>query len=1162
MANPTVSADCTVTDGATVFSSYGGVDVTEGNTIQLALASTTEVNRWSIDLIAATDGTPVPLGSWTPPTTVGGVAQFTAPTLGDGGVPEAGVMMVFRSIVNDGMAVSDITVYVVRADDVLETWQASTAYNTLGTKVKPTSSNANGHFYVLIATGTSAATEPAWSAEVEAGVRDGANAIWQEAGTLRNLSLAQERGLALGGPLGSVNVQRYGGGQMIVDGVLTVPITGPTRDDQAFAEAIAALRAMGGGELHVPAGRYVLTRQLGPLPSGSTLRGDGTGEPTTMGTGTTIDFYTPGLGIYAFDAAGANGGGGITIRDVWLRNVIPTWAPGWTVSVGQLMTPRSANGIVYECTTAGTTQAAADGEPRWNTRMGSTTTENVGQIDETPIWTAVAATGASVPTWTADTFVAVNMMVAPRTANGQLFVCTQAGQTGSTEPTWTTNLGDAITDNGAVWTPRHGQYATGKTVRVGDRCSDATQACIYEVTAIENDAETGTTTTEPIWTKEVGKTYLQENPGTVTWTEVARIGSGDANDGFYQLTTWHPSWVVVAGQACVPTVPNGRYYVCTTAGTTGTTEPDCGSAEIAIPGNWPFNAAQVALRSGADKYTVSVADNTAVWEEAGPIPVGVSLVAGSNYLLDRVVLTGWQMGVLAVGVNGARVHGLVDSGSNQLGAGEGGSGSVGGVVPPSPSSVGVMVGGNAFATGTVSVTVSGSAFNAALNCIWSYADVNHAFRDNIGELGDFMIFGRVTGPNGSLWENNSLSDAQRFTIAPILCDGRPANLSVRGNFFVAKSLPALVFLGTGPIGFELTQNNISAGVDDPITGQQVFAVQGARYITNATSLVGNTFSVPTVAFDSDPSGSAMSVNTSSYGARVGVNMVRAEASQDLLHDPNWHTGTPTYAATILRDDREQDRPGREAWITTTPAFDESAPNRRLTTHDRARLGLSDEPGVAHIREAVSLDAAETADLCTFRVPPSSTVLAEWRVVARTDDSPPGRGAWLGGSRAYYREGSGDLTDSTGNPGADVTAPTVHEEGATWAIRPAMAIDTAKQSLSVHVTAPAAVASDFTAELRLTIISTDYASPSITSAVVDAGVLTISGTGLLGWGASTTFVEVFGTEAGSLNEKDVDDANGATSETEITFNRAAVAGESYVRVTANRKVSSVVAVTAP
>ena len=61
-------------------------------------------------------------------------------------------------------------------------WEAETAY-TAGDLVKPTTGNANGHYYRCTASGTSHTAEPTWPTAVEGAVAD-ATTAWAEAGLL------------------------------------------------------------------------------------------------------------------------------------------------------------------------------------------------------------------------------------------------------------------------------------------------------------------------------------------------------------------------------------------------------------------------------------------------------------------------------------------------------------------------------------------------------------------------------------------------------------------------------------------------------------------------------------------------------------------------------------------------------------------------------------------------------------------------------------------------------------------------------------------------------------------------------------------------------------------------------------------------------------------
>lgn len=86
------------------------------------------------------------------------------------------------------------------------------------------------------------------------------------------------------------------------------------------------------------------------------------------------------------------------------------------------------------------------------------------------------------------------------------------------------------------------------------------------------------------------------------------------------------STAVTAGETTVPATPNGHMYRCTTAGTTGSTEP-----------TWPTT-------SGG-----TVTDGTAVWTEATPDFQGNSNLVEASYTgYARVALSG-DMGSASAG---------------------------------------------------------------------------------------------------------------------------------------------------------------------------------------------------------------------------------------------------------------------------------------------------------------------------------------------------------------------------------------------------------------------------------------------------------------------------------------------------------------------------------
>ncbi len=69
---------------------------------------------------------------------------------------------------------------IVRSNMRAQVWQQNTAYK-IGAKIQPTT--PNGHFYKVLETGTSGATEPAWNTRENSRTYDGDTLIWLECET-------------------------------------------------------------------------------------------------------------------------------------------------------------------------------------------------------------------------------------------------------------------------------------------------------------------------------------------------------------------------------------------------------------------------------------------------------------------------------------------------------------------------------------------------------------------------------------------------------------------------------------------------------------------------------------------------------------------------------------------------------------------------------------------------------------------------------------------------------------------------------------------------------------------------------------------------------------------------------------------------------------------
>ncbi|HOE17802.1 MAG TPA: hypothetical protein PLX02_09155 [Syntrophorhabdaceae bacterium] len=252
-----------------------------------------------------------------------------------------------------------------------------------------------------------------------------------------------------------------------------------------------------------------------------------------------------------------------------------------------------ANTVVYGTTGGGTTYRyrlmndlkTGTTQPTWPAGKGSTVTESGVQWQEC--------------SWRASTSYNWGEVVAPTTANGYFFRASQAGWTSPGwvgEPNWTNcvDSGDVCTDGSAKWQNAYFYSFPGfpaLSVNYATNCrtyDDNKHAAGTGADAGNSESRTGPTNATS------GSSYYTSPTNPTTWLadtassttvnttyayrmEVVRNSAA----GTYRIKSWiaacDPIWKAFAAYAindqARPTVNNGYYYVATSAGTSGATEP-------------------------------------------------------------------------------------------------------------------------------------------------------------------------------------------------------------------------------------------------------------------------------------------------------------------------------------------------------------------------------------------------------------------------------------------------------------------------------------------------------------------------------------------------------------------------------------------------------------
>ena len=126
-----------------------------------------------------------------------------------------------------------------------------------------------------------------------------------------------------------------------------------------------------------------------------------------------------------------------------------TWLPsigGYTVGI--VVIPRHANGLLYAVTSSSGTRTTAATEPVWPLTPGATVIDNPGANQV--VWTCLGTPRGA--TWTSGTAYLKGSYVSASPDNGMYYLCTTAGTSGGGSPAWGTTVGGTTADNTVVWT--------------------------------------------------------------------------------------------------------------------------------------------------------------------------------------------------------------------------------------------------------------------------------------------------------------------------------------------------------------------------------------------------------------------------------------------------------------------------------------------------------------------------------------------------------------------------------------------------------------------------------------------------------------------------------------------------------------------------------------
>lgn len=193
----------------------------------------------------------------------------------------------------------------------------------------------------------------------------------------------------------------------------------------------------------------------------------------------------------------------------------------------------------------------------------------------------IAGGDLSWPAWAASAAISEDVVREPTVDNGYRYAYS-GGTTGSSEPTWPTTVGGTVSDGTGTWT-----NIGAKPYAMWDAAFVEMQNDLFVLRGLSYLDSAA----DPQWT--TAASYAQ---GTVAFVPVSRNGHRYAVEVGGTSGGTEPTWPITGGTVVdgsvtwrdlgaywsattaialggVMTPHNGRVYICTTAGTTGSTEP-------------------------------------------------------------------------------------------------------------------------------------------------------------------------------------------------------------------------------------------------------------------------------------------------------------------------------------------------------------------------------------------------------------------------------------------------------------------------------------------------------------------------------------------------------------------------------------------------------------